>query len=298
MTRPLARTVARAAAYAGMLSLLNANAGCSNNTSNNTSHNTAKNTARRSATNPPVSASSVGAVVPIVHTTVDAAGSALARSGQRIFIMGASVSAGMGGLTFLEAFKTAAPRGEVASAASIMLFRDPTAATQRQAVQALAFKPNLVVALDLLFWDAYGFAPQASRRVAMTAALAQLDRLHAAGAIVVVGDIPHIVTASPMLLSPEAVPSINELAELNAELAAWAGPGKWVAPFASWAAPLAKNAEVTLPDGARVVASTLMAADGLHANPLGTFYVLSLLDRWLEARGVPADDLRFVAPAR
>ena len=286
--------VARVAALIGVIGLLGCGPGCSRTAP----QKAAGRAADQPATTPPALASEGSAVVQIARGTVDAAQSAMAQSGQRIFILGASVSAGMGGLTFLEAFKTAAPRGAVASAASIMLFRDPIAATQRQVVQALAFKPTVVVALDLLFWDAYGFASQASRRVAITAALAQLDLLHAAGATVVVGDIPHIVTASPMLLSPEAVPPANELAELNAELAAWAGPGKWVAPFASWAAPLAKNAAVTMPDGTRVVASTLMAADGLHANPLGTFYVLSLLDHWLEARGVPVDDLVFVAPAR
>ncbi len=240
-----------------------------------------------------------GAVVPFGGGNLDAAAdNAMVGSGPRIFIMGASVSAGMGGLTFRQAFTVAAPRGEVASAASIMLFRDPKAATQQQAAQALAFKPTLVVALDLLFWDAYGFASQAARRNAIAVALAELDRLHAAGAIVVVGDIPRIITASPVLLAPESVPPAHELDELNAELAAWAGPGKWVVPFAAWAAPLAKNAPVTMPDGSQVAANKLMAADGLHANPLGTFYVLSLLDHWLEAHGMPTDDLVFVAPVQ
>lgn len=245
---------------------------------------------------PPIASGSAGAAL-VDARTVDAVGTATVDSGQRIFIMGASVSAGMGGLTFLDAFKAAAPRGEVASAASVMLFRDPKAATLKQAAQAADFKPTMVIALDLLFWDAYGFAPQAARRRAVADALAVLDRLHDAGAVVVVGDIPRIVTASPMMLAPEAVPPANQLAELNADIAAWAGPGKLVAPFAAWATPLAKNAEVTMPDGARVMASTLMAADGLHANPRGTYYVLSLLDHWLEARGVAVDDLVFVAPA-
>ncbi len=260
-----------------------------------------KNSASKPATASPSSPTLIGsgsaAPIPVAATMVDATRTVAVGSGQRIFIMGASVSAGMGGLTFLDAFKAAAPRGEVASAASIMLFRDPKAATLKQAAHAADFKPSIVIALDLLFWDAYGFAPQAARRRAIADALAALDRLHAAGAIIVVGDIPRIVTASPMMLSPEAVPPANELAELNAELAAWAGPGKFVAPFAAWATPLAANAAVTMPDGARVMASTLMAADGLHANPRGTYYVLSLLDHWLEARGVPADDFVFVAPA-
>ncbi len=227
---------------------------------------------------------------PTVHDA------ALAKTGPRIFIVGASVSAGMGGLTFLDAFIAAAPRSDVGSAASIFLFRDPPKATRDQVAAALAFKPTLVIALDLLFWDAYGFAPQAQRRDAIAHALQELDRLHAAGATVVVGDLPHIVTASPMLLDPSSVPPVEELAELNRQIQAWAGPRKLVAPFATWAAPLALHGEVTMPDGSRVAADALMAADGLHANPRGTYYVLTQLDQWLERQGIAADVLQFVAP--
>ncbi len=232
---------------------------------------------------------------------------AVAKSGPRIFIVGASVSAGMGGLPFLDAFAAAAPQSDVASAASIFLFRDPMRATREQAAAALAFKPSLVIALDLLFWHAYGSATQAQRRDAIAHALHQLDSLHAAGATVVVGNLPHIVTASPYLLDPASVPPVEELAELNRQIEAWAGPArtsermdakplKLVAPFASWAAPLAQHGNVTMPDGSQVAADALMAADGLHANPRGTYYVLTQLDQWLEHHGTAAALLQFVPP--
>src|SRR5262245_30905243 len=57
----------------------------------------------------------------------------------RIEIVGASVSAGFGGMAFSDAFAPAAKRSTVDGAASVMLFRDPIGDTKRQLDRALAF---------------------------------------------------------------------------------------------------------------------------------------------------------------
>lgn len=220
---------------------------------------------------------------------------------ERIAIVGASVSAGFGGLPFVDAFQEAAPRSVVHSEADVFLFRDPLNNTRAQIDRAIAFKPSVVVALDLLFWDVYGSRDPAWRARAVAAGLAGLERVRETGAWVVVGDVPHIVTAAEWMLSREAVPAAEDLAALNATIVAWATGRERVVlvPFASWAEPLASGGDVELRDGSKVPASTLVALDGLHANPLGVWALLDRLDHWIETAhpGTPKDALVFKRPA-
>src|SRR3990167_6538561 len=59
---------------------------------------------------------------------------------ERISIVGASVSAGFGGVPFGDAFTLAAKGAKVDASASTLLFRDPIGDTHRQLAQATAFK--------------------------------------------------------------------------------------------------------------------------------------------------------------
>jgi hypothetical protein len=218
----------------------------------------------------------------------------------RIAIVGASVSAGFGGTPFGEAFTAAAPRAVVESEANVVLFRDPLGDTKHQLDRAVAFHPTVVIALDLLFWDAYGASDQAWRLRAVQQALAELDRIRAAGAWIVLGDIPRITTAAEWILAKENVPAVDALAEINAAVTAWANGRDRVVlvPLVAWTEPLRAGATVELSPGERVEARRLMAVDGLHANPLGTWYLLDKLDHFLETKfpGTPADALVFVRP--
>ena len=213
----------------------------------------------------------------------------------RIAIVGASVSAGFGGTPFGDAFTAAAPHSAVQSTANVMLFKDPANDTKRQMTEAASFKPSIVVALDLLFWDVYGYDDPAG----LAAALDQLDALRAAGVWIVVGDVPLITTANEMMLPRSAIPSAAALARANKTIAAFAKKDHvvWV-PLAAWTEPLRSGAKVKLPTGETVEAAELMAIDGLHANPLGTWYVLDKLDHFLEARiaGSTPDALVFKRP--
>ena len=214
-------------------------------------------------------------------------------------IVGASVSAGFGGAPFGDLITAAAKRSSVASYANLFLFRDPVGETHTQIDQALAFHATTVIALDLLFWDVYRSTDPAWRDHAITSALAELERARAAGAWIVLGDVPHITTASEMFIARESVPDAATLARYNQQIIAWAKRDRvLMVPFASWAEPLAAGGEIVLRSGERVPASTLVGPDGLHANPLGAWAILDRLDQFIETQlpGTPPDALVFERP--
>jgi hypothetical protein len=218
----------------------------------------------------------------------------------RIAIVGASVSAGFGGMPFGDAFTAAAPKSKVQSSASVMLFKDAIGDTKRQLAEATAFKPSIVVAVDLLFWDVYGGSDAAWHHKALQSTFDQLDALRAQGVWIIIGDVPLITTASEMMLPKELIPSKKDLDAANKEIVAWVGKKDHVVlvPLVQWTEPLRTGAKVKLPTGETVDATELMAVDGLHANPLGTWYVLDKLDHYLEQKipGAAADDLVFKRP--
>ena len=158
----------------------------------------------------------------------------------------------------------------------------------------------MVFAIDFLFWDVYGSTDAGWRTDAVTAALAELERARSTGAWIVVGDIPHIVTAAEWMLPRSQIPDAASLARFNAEIAAWAEGRERVlhVPFASWTAPLASNGEVELASGEKVPSRSLLAIDGLHGNALGVWYLLDKLDRYIETTlpGTPRDALVFARP--
>lgn len=215
----------------------------------------------------------------------------------RIAVLGASMSAGFGGTALADAFAAAAPGATIDDQASVLVFQDAPAIGGEQVDAALATPPQLVIAIDFLFWHAYnGDGPARLARVEQ--GLADLARLRAAGALVVVGDIPRITTA-PLLIPPAAVPSVEDLAAINARIAAWGqAPGTLVVPFASWAEPLAAGGMIELTPGERVPAATLVTGDGLHPNALGVWNVLQRVDAEMERRlGTPPGALVFARPA-
>lgn len=219
----------------------------------------------------------------------------------RIAIVGASVSVGFGGTAFADAFAAAAPRSRVESYAELMMFRDPIGSGGLQIERALALRPTALIAIDFLFWDVYGATDPAWRERALASGLAALGRALEAGAWIVLGDVPYITTAAEWMLPRERIPDRAAVAALDEQIAAWARsrPRVLLVPFAAWTTPLLANEEVELAPGERLPARELLAIDGLHANPLGTWYLLDKLDRFIEARlpGTPPDALVFARPA-
>jgi hypothetical protein len=213
--------------------------------------------------------------------------------------VGASVSAGFGGTPFGDAFAAATPTSAVQSGANVMLFKDPILLTQAQIADAIAFKPSIVIAIDLLFWDVYGDADAGWQDQALSDAFNELEKLRSTGVWIVVGDIPLITTASEMMLPKSSIPSQARLDVMNKRIAAWAKKDHVVlVPLVEWTAPLRAGGKVKLPTGETVDAIDLMAIDGLHANPLGTWYILDKLDHFLEAKipGTANDALVFKRP--
>lgn len=214
-------------------------------------------------------------------------------------MVGASVSAGFGGAPFGDLVTAAATRSSVESYASLFLFRDPVGDTRSQIDKAIAFRATVVIALDLLFWDVYRSTDPDWRDRAIAAALGELERARVAGAWIVVGDVPHITTASEMFIAKESVPDAATLARYNEQITAWTKRERvLLVPFASWAEPLAAGGEVELSTGERIPASMLVGPDGLHANPLGAWALLDRLDHFIERAlpGTPKDALVFVRP--
>ena len=176
------------------------------------------------------------------------------------------------------------------TAANVMLFREPLPDTRRQIDAAIAFKPTVVFGIDVLFWDVYGGGGD------LEAALKELERLDA---WVVVGDVPMITTANEMMLPKEAIPSQAALDAANARIRSWATRDRvLLVPLADWTAPLRNGDVVTMPSGEKLPAANLMALDGLHANALGTYYVLDKLDHYIEAKlpGTAKGALVFARP--
>jgi len=220
---------------------------------------------------------------------------------ERIAVVGASVSAGFGGVSFGELVTAAAPRSKVESYASIFLFRDPVGVTRSQIDQAIAFRATAIIGLDLLFWDVYRETDPAWRDRSVAAALAELERARAAGAWIVVGDVPRITTANEAFIAKESVPDVASLARYNDQIAAWSRRERvLLVPFASWAEPLAAGGEVALRSGEKVSARELVGPDGLHTNATGAWALLDRLDQFIERTlpGTPADALVFRRPSR
>jgi hypothetical protein len=165
----------------------------------------------------------------------------------RVVVMGASVSDGFGvrlratlpdgtrptSRVDLADLIEAAARGgdiQVESLASETYFMQPEATARRTVAAALEAKPTLVIAIDWLFWNAYGTRGVAGkplrtcedRMTLLETALTRLDQLAHAGVPIVVGDLPDMKGAigGGMLLQP-MVPSGECLKQLNDRVKAW-----------------------------------------------------------------------------
>ncbi len=105
--------------------------------------------------------------------------------------------------------------------------------------------------------------------------LALLDRFEAP---VLVGDLPDMSGASPLMLPGSKVPSPEELAVLNERVAEWARerPRVHLVPLAGWLGRL--RAGETLKVGDRgIEAERFFAWDRLHPSPEGQIHVAILI---------------------
>lgn len=108
--------------------------------------------------------------------------------------------------------------------------------------------PDAILAIDFLFWFAYGafdskgqpIADEGQRDELFEVGLALLESIEVP---ILLGDLPDVRGANPRMLSRWQVPSVETLERLNARLRAWAEPKPHVRIF-----PLAERTRIALED--------------------------------------------------
>ncbi|MBL9079145.1 MAG: hypothetical protein JNL08_16705 [Planctomycetes bacterium] len=158
--------------------------------------------------------------------------------------------------------------------AMTMLFMDPLGTGKEQIDGVAKARPDVVVAIDFLFWFAYGHVDLADEAAARQAQFAKgLELLGTLTMPVVVGDLPDMTGAERRMLKPKQIPSAEVLKALNAELAKFvqAHPNVHLVPLAETVRQMrTEGAKLPLQDGVLQTApGALQQADKLHANRLG-----------------------------
>ncbi len=181
----------------------------------------------------------------------------------------------------------------VKSRADTLMFLDSRAKGRLQVERAAKAEPDLVVAVDFLFWFGYGswaLADEAgdeelqARLGELQLGLAMLDSLRCA---IVLGDLPDMRGADRRMLKPSQIPSVDCLQALNREVHAWAKdrPRVRVFPLARHVAEMRdQGVRLPLPDGELATKpGALLQADRLHATRLGVAYLTYLLEPQVRA---------------
>ena len=167
---------------------------------------------------------------PAVPAPSDA--TAAPKAVDRISVLGASLSEGfglepeIGAPVWLGTLVDVAVRPEHRAAqrrSNLLFFIDPRGAATQAVRDAVADEPTLVVALDYLFWFAYGIVETPEKRAEnFEFGLKLLETFQCP---VLVGDLPDMSTAldgEPQMLQPKQVPPREVLDALNARLREWA----------------------------------------------------------------------------
>ncbi|MEQ1631565.1 MAG: hypothetical protein ABL997_04275 [Planctomycetota bacterium] len=211
-----------------------------------------------------------------------------------IEIVGASVSAGFvdGPLTGGSTDNSSVPllpilRGwfedqdaKVQSRADPLMFLGSSKSGTLQIERAIRQTPQLLVAVDFLFWFAYGdltvtnLKDAPARLQRLQEGLDLLDRVPGS---ILISDLPDMRGADRRMLRPAQIPEPESLVKLNEAIAAWAKerPRVRVFPLASTVSGM-KDRGVVLHCGDRELTTEPMALlqkDRLHATRLGMAYL-------------------------
>lgn len=234
----------------------------------------------------------------------------------KIAILGASVSSGFGLDPNADPFSGQESKLRLANVvsasivgahaapldfATMMFFMSPKENAVQTAKEALDAKPTMVVAIDYLFWLAYGKGEVAARTERLDAGLKALEPLTCP---VLLGDVPDFngVKVSPMMLAPQAIPARDVLDALQQHVRDWAKAHTNVVlvPVRDMLAKMNAGEPIDVrgnhyDKGAR---AKLMQEDGLHTTLEGTsaLWVLAL-DAWLATKPASVDESAFVLKA-
>jgi hypothetical protein len=206
-------------------------------------------------------------------------------------VMGASASNGFGlkaetgGYTRMAHFVDAALGAEHAptlDSSDSFFFWSPMEKGRAIAERVRESEPTVVLALDFLFWFAYGTAAsEPSRERRLEEGLFLLDRLPCT---LLVGDVPYMPQAVGKMISAEQLPEAPTLERINARIRAWCDerPRAVLVPVAEFAERAGSDGGFKL--GGLTLdaeqAARLLQADRLHPTAFGTASLVVLaLDR-------------------
>lgn len=196
-----------------------------------------------------------------------------------IGVLGASASAGFGSsVAFVDALdrtlKLPHRSYDVSSSAHYLRPLD----IGRVQVEALKARGvSMVVAVDFLFWFAYGVKDDNARRRELAVGMAMLEEFSVP---VFVGDLPNVRGASRRMISRSQIPSPEMLAELNTAIAAWAEeqPGIERLPMADWMTRLKLEEPVQLyGEPYSVQTGRVLQWDLLHPSTAGQAVLAALV---------------------
>ena len=226
---------------------------------------------------------------------------------QKVTVIGASVSAGMGAqlvwndgdtariqpLVFADVIDATIRTSHrpVRSHASSYFFSDADQFGEKFITQTLKDDPTLVIGLDFLFWFTYGTYFPSENADTMTQRLNDLQKgLDLAGKIhcpMVLGDIPDMHGAAEWMLPDYAIPPEDELKAINKRIHQWADKHENVIilPLAEMQRKIKNKQEIRVGENtwAGENVGQLLLADGLHPSgegqiALGQLVFQTLLD--------------------
>ena len=244
---------------------------------------------------------------------VTSAGDVPAGVGERMFVIGASASAGFIQEELLGGKKTpeyrmkyyldgalTAPHEPVGSSCTAMFFLAVQPSATTQVASAVAAKPTLTVSVDFLFWFCYGRLKEEPARLALLEkGLAHLEEIPGT---LVVGDLPDATSAIGKILDREEVPKLETIDAANRRIREWAAtrPSVIVLPLSEFmttckANKAVKCGPVEWPDGKT---RALLQADELHASRSGNAALALSVFAALTERGlVPKESVLWDAAA-
>ena len=218
----------------------------------------------------------------------------------RIVLVGASVTQGFSALDLLSA-AISGPHEEPKRVGPSALYLDPLTNGRKQLEQATQAGATALVALDFLFWFAYGpppkgqtidaARPEAWRVERVEKALAELE---AVDVPLFLGDVPDMRGASERLLDATKIPSQETLRRVNELVHGWAAKRSnvRVLPLGKWNADM-RAGKLGLPpavDGNALPlgADVILGADRLHPTRAGHIvlcsWLLTAMVDWLGPR--------------
>lgn len=189
---------------------------------------------------------------------------------------------------------------DVALLADDLFFLSPREAAERQLSSGEA---ELWVAVDFLFWFAYGAHEESQRFKLFEEGLELLELIEEP---LLIGDLPHMLDADPSMLAPTWIPEPATLRRLNDRLQQWAAetPTRLVVPLAEWAERQRASGEAIELRGLEWSAEEkgrLLQADGLHPSREGTAALALLaMDKLFRSLSTPPTDgalVQWSAPA-